>query len=131
MQKIRGLILSYLCRIFGLIEKFFFDIWIKIEFGSRLVCWAKENQDRIDRISKRWKLKYLAVYGKPFDWRKKSIAFERAVKKRNPFMDEIRISKLREQVWTYRNWDDIHKRAAQKQRIEQEGIVSFLKETEK
>ncbi len=119
-------ILEYFSTIPGSIGRFFFDISLRMNFGNDIVKWSKENQDRIDKISIKYKVKYHRVYGKPLDWKKKSTAFERAVKTRNPLMMKSRISELRELVWKWRNWYDEEKRRTQEQRISQEGIISFI-----
>jgi hypothetical protein len=110
----------------GSIGRFFFDISLKINFGCATVKWAKENQERIDKISKKYKFKYHKRYGKPLDWKKKSTAFERAIKNRHPAMASCKISELRELVWTWRNWYDEAKKTRQELRIKREGIMSFL-----
>jgi hypothetical protein len=123
MQKNRTL--GCLSTIPGSIGRFFFELKMMIDFGIDPVRWAKTNQVRIDKIAHRYKDRYLRLYGKPLDWRKKSVAFERAIRSRFKWMHEDKVSLLREKVWTWRNWYDEERRQKQRTRIEQEGIVSF------
>jgi hypothetical protein len=98
---------------------------MKISFGWEVVEWSKENQGNIDKLSRKYGKRYRDVFGRDFTWKRKSRAFERAIRSRQKKIDRTRIPQLREDVWKWRHWYDEEKLKEQEERISGKGIQSF------